>query len=73
MAELVEGARLEIVLTVKGYEGSNPSLSAIKWKQTVRMDSFLFYAERGRENPQRMAIGYVRTDNFRYLLKIEIC
>ena len=30
MAELVEGARLEIVLTVKGYEGSNPSLSAIE-------------------------------------------
>ena len=29
VAELVEGARLEIVFRVKPNEGSNPSLSAI--------------------------------------------
>ncbi len=30
VSELAEGARLEIVCTLAGTEGSNPSLSAIK-------------------------------------------
>ena len=40
VAELVEGARLEIVLGVKTYEGSNPSLSAMHDNPSTRMGIF---------------------------------
>ena len=41
MAELVEGARLEIVFTFTGNEGSNPSLSAKIYNRTQK-NKFLF-------------------------------
>jgi hypothetical protein len=41
MSELAEGARLEIVCAVKsGTEGSNPSLSAIKYPGTMEYWNF---------------------------------
>ncbi len=37
MAELAEGARLEIVCAVKGTEGSNPSLSASFYDNAMQL------------------------------------
>ncbi|CAN2042906.1 hypothetical protein GMMP15_90044 [Candidatus Magnetomoraceae bacterium gMMP-15] len=44
MSELVEGARLEIVCTVKsGTEGSNPSLSAIFFPFFIFQNPSIFF------------------------------
>ena len=47
MAELVEGARLEIVYTGNRIKGSNPFLSAKK--KSTRLGAFLFVKMKGFE------------------------
>ncbi len=69
MSELVEGARLEIVCTVKsGTEGSNPSLSAKRntkiWfrEETFEKRSVLFKVKTGEDFNRRNTFSILRVE-----------